>query len=110
MDKDSDKKNKQYPEGHFVGLWMGIGIALFSGLGIAIGVVMENYAFIGIGPAIGVAFGLPVGQAIENKHKEQGNIRPLSDKEKRTRKNALLLGLGLFLLGVVVFALMYFAN
>ena len=110
MEQDLNKKNKQYPEGHFIGLWMGIGIALFSGLGVVISAVMENYAFIGIGPAIGVAFGLPIGQAIENKHKEQGNIRPLTQKEKRTRKNALFLGLGLFLLGVVVFTWFYFAN
>ena len=91
-----------------MGLWMGIGIALFSALGIVISVVAQNYAFLGMGPAIGVAFGLPVGQAMENKHKAQGRIRPLTEKEKRVRRNALLLGLFIFLLGVVVFSVMYF--
>ncbi|MBT8209662.1 MAG: hypothetical protein KJP14_03965 [Eudoraea sp.] len=108
MEQDLNNKNKQYPEGHFLGLWMGIGIALFSGLGVVISAVMENYAFIGMGPAIGVAVGLPIGQAIENKHKEQGRIRPLIEKEKKARKNILYIGLALFLLGVVVFTLMYF--
>ncbi|MBT8178778.1 MAG: hypothetical protein HKP60_06620, partial [Eudoraea sp.] len=79
-------------------------------LGVVISAVMENYAFIGMGPAIGVAVGLPIGQAIENKHKEQGKIRPLTEKEKKVRKNALYIGLALFLLGVLAFTAMYFAN
>ena len=108
MEQDLNKKYKQYPEGHFVGLWMGIGIAIFSGLGVAISAIAQNYAFIGIGPAIGVAFGLPIGQAIENKHKQQGRIRPLTKKEKKAKKNIVYIGLALFLLGVVVFTLMYF--
>lgn len=108
MEEIPKNTEKQYPEGHFLGLWMGIGIAIFSGLGIAISIVAQNYAFIGIGPALGVGFSLPIGQGIENKYKEQGRIRPLNEKEKRARKNALIAGLLLLLLGVVVFAWMYF--
>ena len=108
MGNKTDQNDSKYPEGHFLGLWMGIGIALFSGLGVVLSVVAQNNAFIGIGPAIGVGFGLPIGQAIENKYKAQGKIRPLTEKEKRVRRNALLLGLFIFLLGVVVFSVMYF--
>ncbi|MCX2720269.1 hypothetical protein [Lentiprolixibacter aurantiacus] len=100
--------DKQYPEGHFVGMWMGIGIAIFTGLGVALSAALQNFAFIGVGPAIGVGFGLPIGQAIENKYKAQGRIRPLTESEKQSRKNFLIGGLLLFLAGVVVFAWMYF--
>lgn len=103
-----DNGDKKYPEGHFLGLWMGIGMAIFSGLGIALSAIAGNYAFIGIGPAIGVGFGLPIGQAIENKYKAQGRIRPLTEKEKQSRKNLLIAGILLFLAGIVVFAWMYF--
>lgn len=101
---------KKYPEGHFIGLWMGICIAIFTGLGVAISAVIQNFAFIGIGPALGVGVGLPIGQMVENKHREQGQIRPLNATEKRSRKNLLIGGILLFLAGVVVFAWMYFRN
>ena len=29
-----EQNDKKYPEGHFVGMWMGIGIAIFSGFGV----------------------------------------------------------------------------
>ena len=103
-----DNDDKKYPEGHFIGLWMGIGMAIFTGLGVALSAAVQNFAFIGIGPAIGVGFGLPIGQAIENKYKEQGRIRPLNAREKRSRKNVLIAGLLLFLLGVVVFLWVFF--
>ncbi len=104
-----ETNDRKYPEGHFLALWMGIGIALFSGLGIVISVADQNYAFLGMGPAIGVAFGLAIGQGMENKYRNQGKIRPLTEKEKRVRRNALFLGLAIFLLGVVVFSVMYFS-
>jgi len=49
------ENNKEYPEGHFVGMWMGIGVAIFSGLGIPLSIATGNPGLIGIGPAIGVA-------------------------------------------------------
>ena len=102
--------DKQYPEGHFIGLWMCIGVAVFTALGVAISAAIQNFAFIGIGPAIGVGFGLPVGQAMENKYKEQGKIRPLTAAEKKNRKNLLIGGILLFVAGVVVFAWLFFRN
>lgn len=68
------KTKKKYPKGHFVGMWMGIGIAIFAGLGIAFSVITENFGLIGIGPAIGIAIGLSIGQSVENKYNKEGKI------------------------------------
>jgi hypothetical protein len=100
--------NKKYPEGHFVGMWMGIGIAIFSGFGIPLSVATKNYGFIGIGPALGVAFGLSIGQAIENKYKKENKIRPLTEEEKKRKKIAVMAGLALLTLGVIVFLMLSF--
>jgi hypothetical protein len=97
-----DDKNKQYPEGHFVGMWIGIGIALFAGMGVAIGVAMDMTALMGIGPGIGVAFGAGIGSSIEAKKKREGLIRPLNDEEKRKRKVATIWGIVLLGLGVII--------
>jgi hypothetical protein len=50
-----NEKVEKYPEGHFVGIWMCIGIVIISGIGIPLGLIMHNYVFVYIGPAIGVA-------------------------------------------------------
>ena len=90
---------QKYPEGHFVNKWMGIGIAVFAGVGIPISIISDNTAFIGIGPALGIAIGLSTGQSIENRYKKEGRIRPLNAQEKRLKKRSvmaasILLGLG----------------
>ncbi|NIO22324.1 MAG: hypothetical protein GTN76_16750, partial [Candidatus Aenigmarchaeota archaeon] len=48
MEKDDEK----YPEGHFVGMWMGIGIALFSGIGVPLSIALKIPGLMGIGPAL----------------------------------------------------------
>lgn len=101
------KETEKYPEGHFVGMWIGICIAIFSGFGIPLSVITKNYAFIGIGPALGVAMGVAIGQGIENKYKEQGKIRPLNEKEKRNKKIAVFIGILILLLGVGAFFALY---
>ena len=102
--------NKKYPEGHFLGMWMGIGIAIFSGFGIPLCIATDNYGLIGIGPAIGVAFGLSIGQAIENKYKKENKIRPLTEEEKKRKKMAVFAGIAILMLGVIVFLLLYLSN
>ena len=97
------EKVEKYPEGHFIGMWMGIGIALFSGIGIPLSIIIDNPGFIGIGPALGVGFGLAVGQSIENKYKQQGRICDLTYDEIKRKNNMkfkalLLLIVGVFLL------------
>jgi hypothetical protein len=105
---DMEDEQEQYPEGHFLGMWMGIGIALFSGLGIPISIITNNYGFIGMGPAIGVAVGLAIGQGIENKYKQEGRIRPLTEAERKRKKLAVYAAIMLLILGVLVFTYLLF--
>jgi len=94
-------QEEKYPKGHFVGLWTGLGIALFSGLGIPISIVTGNQGLIGIGPALGVAIGVAIGQSIENKYEKEGKIRPLTEKEKQGRKRVVYIMGALLVLGVL---------
>lgn len=95
-------ESKSYPEGHFVGLWMGIGIALFTAIAVPLCFLIDNFAFIGVGPAIGVSIGLAVGQGIEAKYKEAGQIRPATMAEHQKKKTAILLALAILVIGTVV--------
>ena len=101
------KKNETYPEGHFVGMWMGIGIAIFSGVGIPLCIVSRMLGLIGIGPALGVAFGLALGRSIEAKYRKEGKIRPLTEDEKKKRKKLIAAGIFLFILGLLIFLLKF---
>jgi hypothetical protein len=62
-----EEKPKKYPEGHFVGMWMGMGTGIFSGLGILLAIITKNLGLNGIWPAMGVAFGVVTGQSVEAK-------------------------------------------
>ncbi len=99
---------KKYPEGHFLGIWMGICIAIFSGFGIPISIATENPGFIAIGPALGVAVGLAIGQSIENKYKQGGKIRPLTETEMKRKKNSIKIGILILIIGVILAFLLYF--
>ena len=103
-----ENKDDKYPEGHFLGIWMGIGIVIFSGLGIPLSIATDNPGFIGIGPALGVAFGLAVGQSIENKYKEKGRIRPLTEFEIKRKKIAIAAGIIILIIGALIFFLLLF--
>ena len=103
-----DDKIKKYPEGYFVGMWMGIFIAIFSGIGIPLSIITENPGFIGIGPALGVAVGVATGQSIENNYKQQDRIRPLTESEQKRKKNTVFAGIVILTLGVLIFILLYF--
>ena len=103
-----EENNKKYPEGHFVGMWMGIGIAIFSGVGVPLSIALKIPGLIGIGPAIGVAFGLSLGQSIESKYKREGKIRPLTEDEKKKRKILVIGGISVFILGLLIFLLRLF--
>lgn len=102
-----EEKNKQYPEGHFVNTWMIIGIAIFSGIGIPLFIVLKNPGLIAIGPALGVSIGLAIGTAIEAKYKKGGKVRPLTEEERKKRKTAVFVALivltALAILGLVMF-------
>jgi hypothetical protein len=97
-----EDNNKKYPEGHFVGIWMAIGVAIFSVLGIPLAIVTENPGMIGIGPAIGISIGLAIGSGIEAKYKKEGKVRPLTEEEKKRKKIGITIGI-VFL---IIFALL----
>lgn len=101
MDAEHDDDNRTYPEGHFIGMWMGIGIAIFSGVGVALSAATDNPGLIGIGPALGVAVGLAIGTGVEERHKKAGRIRPAVPGERNRRRTAVVIGL-LVLLGALV--------
>ena len=87
------KIDKKYPEGHFVGKWIGLGIAICSVIGIPLSIIAKSPGLIGIGPAIGVAIGVAIGSSIEERHKKAGRIRPLTKQEKYNKKIAIFVGI-----------------
>ncbi len=103
-------KNKKYPEGHFLGVGMAIGIACFSGVGIAISNSTGNPGLIGIGPAIGVGIGLLLGKAMEEKYRKEGKIRPLTKKEKESKEKAKKYGIIALIVGIILLALIFLVN
>jgi len=98
--KEIRKKYPGYPKGYWTNQGMGSGIAIGAGLGAALG----NIA---IGVAIGVAIGAAIGSNLEKQHKDE--IRPITDEEKELQKQATLFSVGILLVGVVVFAIIFFA-
>ncbi|MBN2330855.1 MAG: hypothetical protein JXC85_03500 [Candidatus Aenigmarchaeota archaeon] len=95
------KKDGKYPEGHFLGMWTAIGIAVFAATGIPLSIATGNPGFIGVGPALGVAIGLSIGQAMEDKHKKEGRIRPITKEEKKRKERPVLAGVAALCLGAV---------
>lgn len=94
---------KKYPEGHFIGMYTGIGIAIFGGLGVPLSIILKNNAFIGVGPALGIPLGAAIGKAVEDKYRKKDLIRPLTKKEKHTKKIEGIIAVGIIGLGVLVF-------
>jgi hypothetical protein len=97
-------EQKKYPKGHFVGMWIGIGMAIFSGVGVSIAVATDNMGLIGIGPALGVGFGAGIGSMIEKKKAEEGLIRDYTEEELIKNKKLKKLTFVLLGLGVAVLA------
>lgn len=80
---------------------IGIGIAIGAGLGVA----LNNIA---IGVGAGVAIGVGIGSGLEKKHKDE--IRPMTDEEKKLKKQSILVALGTMLLGSLIFLFLYFLS
>ena len=97
--KEIQKKHPGHPEGYWRSQGMGMGIAIGAGLGAALG----NVA---IGVGIGVAIGAAVGASLEQQHKDE--IRPITDEEKELQRQAILFAVGILLVGIVVFVIVYF--
>jgi len=95
------KKVPGYPAGYWQGRGMGIGIALGCGIGVA----MHNIA---IGAGVGVALGAALGAAGEKKHKDE--IRPLTEEERTLRKQKVMFGLAIMMVGFLAAVLLYFRS
>lgn len=65
--KHLQKTHKLVSAGQNVGIWMAIG----TGLGAAIGTVLDNP---GIGTPLGIALGLAIGNYLDRKAKREGKI------------------------------------
>jgi hypothetical protein len=108
MENEPKKEEKRFPKGHFVGLWMGICMAIFAGIGVAFSVALKRPGLISIAPGVGVGFGVAIGSAIEAKKEKEGLIRPLTDIEKKQKKTTMVFTVFLLTLGLIVFAGFYF--
>jgi hypothetical protein len=100
--------DEKYPEGHFIALWTGIGIAIGAGLGIPFGLILKIPAFFGIGLPIGLAIGSAIGSIIENKYKKEGKIRPLTAEEEKKKRLNIRMGIALCCFGILVLLLFMF--
>jgi len=98
-------EQETYPKGHWMGVGIGIGIGFGIPIGIVMGILVDNITLgISLGPAMGVGVGSGLGAVLEAKHKDQ--IRPLTEREKRTRKVLTILGVSVLFLGILFFAFM----
>jgi len=100
----NESAEKKYPEGHFVGMWMGICIAIFTGAWIPISFILEMPGLIGIGPALGVSVGVAIGTSVEAKYKKEGRIIPSTKQQESKKKVAVLAGI---LVLAVLFAILF---
>ena len=91
--REETKRTGKYPKGHY----MGVGMAIGMSIGLGIGVAMNNIA---IGPAIGAGIGVAIGSAMEKQH--EGELRELTEEEKKNKKRAVLVSIGLLLVGMFV--------
>ena len=94
--------DEKYPEGQLVAQWIGIGIALFAGVGVVLATATDTPGLIGIGPAIGVAVGAAIGSSLERRYRREGRIRPLTDAERARQKRVRWVGVALLVAGLAV--------
>lgn len=88
------------------GYWIGIGICIGAGFGVAIGTALGNIA---LGLPIGVGAGIAIGAALEQKNKDK--IRPLTEQEKKMQKWGVTLGILLLIIFAGLFiALLLFSS
>ena len=95
----SHADNELHPQGY----WIGIGISMGAGFGVAMGLVLDNLA---LGIAMGAGAGVAIGAALEQKNKDK--LRPLNKQEKKMQKWGVALGILLLLVfaGLFVFLML----
>ena len=91
--------NELRPQGY----WIGIGISIGAGFGVAMGLVFDNLA---LGIAMGAGAGVAIGAALEQKNSDK--IRPFNEQEKKMQKWGVALGILLLLVfaGLFVFLML----
>lgn len=92
----SDEPNPQ-------GYWIGIGISIGAGFGVAMGLVFDNLA---LGIAMGAGFGVAIGAALEQRNKDK--VRPLTEQEKKMQIWGVVIGLVMLLIFAGLFAFLLF--
>jgi flagellar basal body-associated protein FliL len=92
--QDEYRRTGKYPKGHYMGMGMAIGM----GAGVALGVAIGNIA---LGPALGLPIGVAIGAAMEQRHADE--LRPLTEKEQKLQRLAIIGGVVLLVAGVAVF-------
>jgi hypothetical protein len=85
------------------GYWIGIGISIGAGFGVALGLVLDN---LGLGIAIGAGMGVAIGAALEQQNKDK--IRPFNEQEKKMQRWGVALGLLMLLIFAGLFAFLLF--
>jgi len=96
---EDKNKYKKYPEGHFVGIYMGMSMAIFTGGFVPIAILTNIYGLIGVGPAIGVAVGIAIGSSVEKKYKDEGRIIPRDSESTSKVKKIAIVGI---ILGIIL--------
>ena len=86
--KPKKESSGKVPEGTYIGT----GMALGAGIGVALGSI-----------PIGVGIGFVLGFGMEQRAKQEGKLRPLTDVEKKRQKYAVLVGLSVLALLVFIF-------
>ena len=91
--------NELRPQGY----WIGIGISIGAGFGVAMGLVFDNLA---LGIAMGAGAGVAIGAALEQKNSDK--LRPFNEQEKKMQKWGVALGILLLLVfaGLFVFLML----
>ncbi|MEJ2596034.1 MAG: hypothetical protein P8100_13140 [bacterium] len=68
-----EKQLKLVPKNHYLVRWMAIGMSVFGiPLGVIIGIVLDNMAFLAIGIPIGMVLGMAIGAGMDKKAQEDG--------------------------------------
>lgn len=75
------KHHKLTTENHYRNIWLALGIGAFGvPIGVIIGAITGNMAFIAIGIPIGFGIGITIGTMMDNKLKDQGKQLALEIK------------------------------
>lgn len=104
------EKKKTYPQGH----WMGVGIAIGMIFGTAIFFIAdlltgEFGSMFFLGPGVGVAMGVAIGSAFEEKYKKTGQVRELTAQEKKSKSRMVTLGILILVMGALAGLLAFMA-